>query len=286
MSDTKKACKTGFFTALAGCFTRPEIFHQLRFQSAWRTFFHLVFFSLLLAVWTAAAQYAAGAGAISSAVTAIGESFGKIIFSESGARPEIEPDRGRLVPLFDRTYLLYYPEKGMKVLLPSDAETLVVWLPEQFMFGRKMAGGKDWVIGFTEAHEVAGDGLELFLDSQFEKSSVVKFPAQTLSPEMLGANIKAGFIFGTLIVFWLRYLGMSLLLSSMFCLFFMWTRRSAGLNFRQAWVISIYSGMPGLFIGSFFPALNLPLLTDNLVYVIVLVIYFPLIAAKEEQRNE
>lgn len=284
MSDTGRVCNTGFFPALKGCFTGTEVFGRLRFQSVSRTVFHLLFYCVLLAAWTAAAQYFRCAGAFDSAAEVLEREFGAIRFSPDGATPGIDPERGRAVMLYDRACLLYLPAGAKVPEVPPDAGTLVAWLPKQFLFGRRSSGG-NWLIGFPEFHELDKGELGAFLEAQSGRAAL-RFPEQTIPARELMESLKAGFLLGAGAMFALRYLGMSLLLSTMFCAFFSWTRRGNGISFREAWVMCVYAGMPGLFVGSFFPAFDLPLLSDNLVYVLALVIYFPLIAAKEERSNE
>ena len=58
------------------------------------------------------------------------------------------------------------------------------------------------------------------------------------------------------------------------------------LTIRELWKTGLYAGFPAMIIGSFFPALNLPLFSFSTVYMFGLVIYWILIISRIERSGQ
>ncbi len=299
MSKSRNVIKSSFFTALKTAFAFPGGFGELRYQSVWRTLLHLTVFCVLVSLLAGGIKFRRMEDKIAPVLEILGKNFGALIVTPSSVTPENEPEKGRSVEIFNGFYLVYYPRPADKLQLPPGAQNVVFWLPKSGMLSGTRLKDGNWSVGLFDFEEMSEAEVPEYLNRNLDGGNrlfgAVKLPegadekeyTQRFTPESLHSGVFRNLLFtANVLGYFFRYMLFSLLCVSLFSTVFYLTRRSCRLSMREVWVMGVYASLPGLFVGSLFSALDLPLLSDGMVYVIALACYFPFIAAKEEVQDD
>lgn len=306
----------GFWGALRGTCCGTDIFFRLRYNSVWRTLWHLVLLSILV---TAAIVWGEGSRmgkVIDETERLVTAEFGsEIRMTPEALTPALRPETARSIDLPWNGRLSYAPDfkTGMRVEPDSIAllDYLVIWTPRflgcawqiepgNWQFGQEMPAEER--PGVTPSGGTApffrGIGLSF---RNFTTKELCDFLAagQEVTapwPQQEPPEIPISSLFDAIagsVAFLLsvgRFAGL-LLLSLLYTLIFAGVSRlSLGgrkpvLNFAQFWKVGVYAGFPVMLVAGCFPAFDLPLFSYSTVFMIGLVIYWMIAAARIERSG-
>lgn len=306
----------GFWGALRGTCCGTDIFFRLRYNSVWRTLWHLVLITILVTaaiVWGEGSRLGERIDEIERLVTA--EFGSEIRMTPEALTPALRPEVARSIDLPGNGRLCYLPDfrKGMKIEPDTVAllDFLVIWSP-RFLGCAWQTEPGNWQFGQeapvpeqAEAVPAAGTvpffrgvGLTFrnfttkelcdFLAAGVEVSA--PWPRQE-PPELPVATLfDAVSVSVALLISLGRFAGL-LLLALLYTLIFAGVSRlSLGgrrpvLNFAQFWKVGVYAGFPVMLVAGCFPAFDLPFFSYSTVFMIGLVIYWMIAAARIERSS-
>ncbi len=314
--ETTSPVPVGFWSALRGTCCGTDIFFRLRYNSVWRTLWHLVLITILVTaaiVWGEGSRMGRVLDEIERLVVA---EFGpEIRMTPEALTPALRPEEGRSLDLPANGRLCYVPDfrKGMRVEPDSIAllDFLVIWSP-RFLGCAWQAEPGNWQFGqetpVPELPDVApaagtvpffrGVGLTFrnfttkelcdFLAAGVEVSAPwppqepPELPVSTLF-DAVAASVAVLISLG-------RFAGLLLLALFYTLIFAGVSRLSLGgrktvLNFAQFWKVGVYAGFPVMLVAGCFPAFDLPFFSYSTVFMIGLVIYWMIAAARIERSN-
>ena len=282
----------GFFRALFGSCAGTGIFAALRLNSWLRVVWHLVFLSLLLALLIAVGESRRIAHRLTVAGDRIITEFGSsLLCSPDGIRPEKDPDRFRIFEAEPGVLLVYLGEKTHLELSATQRaiahRMLMVAAPRFFAFA--VFSDNLW-IGRWQDPAAAGsfrcrdDELNAVLSQRLAgakaqlETPAMRIPLASVF-QILRGTLFAGFLtmwFGTLIALAGLYTAIFAILNRLVG----GGRRFSPLSLGEYWKIGIYAGFPAMLVASAFPIFDLPFLTYPTVYMIGLVTYWMIAAAR------
>lgn len=289
--------KAGFFTAFFGVCRGRDIFYTLRRHSWRRTLFHLFLLSLItgLLVGHVLSDRKKEQGEALKAVFT--ERFGqqilinKELLSWNWICPAQEPLKAREMAL-PGNGRFYYTGTQRKIpdSLKITTGTVVVWTPKCLAVSVPAPGGGascmvvDTISGTMKRFDGSRRAMEEIFKNAPEK---LPFDLKALQKESV-ENIFAGVLmvvsfFSTLgIIFWNFFLALlyTAIFMGMYRLLNGPTGRLRFLSLREMWKCGIYAAFPPMVVASFFPLLELPLLSYETVFMIGLLIYWMAVIAK------
>lgn len=300
--------KVRFFPAVWGCCRGTEIFFELRRQSWLRLLGHLLLLSLLCAFGITLGERSRIRPQLERAQSAFAAEFGAVRLTDDAIVPTRNPEQSRSLPLPANGLVLYAPDLTSGITLgEADAQLLnylLVWSPRMLLTGVRSPGG-DWQIWSKQTEPEGGNLLLSYDSSRFVLTGATALPEYLRSLRTpkggwgvpVSEEFPAEALFGT--VGMLLYLSLffgytamlmvtALLCTGVFTLVFRFAsmRQLRVLTIRELWKTGLYAGFPAMIIGSFFPALNLPLFSFSTVYMFGLVIYWILIISRIERSGQ
>ncbi|WP_294434593.1 hypothetical protein [Victivallis sp.] len=305
----------GFWGALRGTCCGTEIFSRLRYNSVWRTLWHLLLMTLLVSagiVWGEGTRMGRVIDEVERRITA--EFGSEIRMTPEALIPAVRPEEARSLDLPWNGRISYVPDfkAGMAVDPDSIAllDYLVIWSPRFLGCAWQVEPG-NWQFGLerpTETEQAApapgtvplfrGIGLSFRSFSTRELCDFLSTGVEVtaLWPRQEPPEIPVASLFDAvassvaLLVFLGRFAGL-LLLALLYTLIFAGVSRlSLGgrkvvLNFAQFWKVGVYAGFPVMLVAGCFPALDLPFFSYSTVFMIGLVIYWMIAAARLERSG-
>ena len=242
------------------------------------------------------------------AQSAFAAEFGAVRLTDEAIVPTRNPEQSRSLPLPANGLVLYAPDLTSGITLgEADAQLLnylLVWSPRMLLTGVRSPGG-DWQIWSKQTEPEGGNLLLSYDSSRFVLTGATALPEYLRSLRTpkggwgvpVSEEFPAEALFGT--VGMLLYLSLffgytamlmvtALLCTGVFTLVFRFAsmRQLRVLTIRELWKTGLYAGFPAMIIGSFFPALNLPLFSFSTIYMFGLVIYWILIISRIERSGQ
>lgn len=303
----------GFWGALRGTCCGTDIFFRLRYNSVWRTLWHLVLMTILV---TAAIVWGEGSRmgkVIDETERLVTAEFGsEIRMTPEALTPALRPEVARSLDLPGNGRLCYIPDFRKGVRMEPDSisllDFLVIWSP-RFLGCAWQTEPGNWQFGqetpMAEAAPAAGTvpllrgvGLTFrnfttkelcdFLEAGVEISA--PWPQQEPPELPVAALFDAVSASVAMLISIGRFAGL-LLLALLYTLIFAGVSRlSFGgrrptLNFAQFWKVGVYAGFPVMLVAGCFPAFDLPFFSYSTVFMIGLVIYWMIAAARIERSS-
>ena len=282
----------GFFKALFGSCAGTEIFSALRRNNWPRVIWHLVILAFLLSLLISAGEFRRLAPRLAAVKNRFIMEFGSSLrCAPDGIRPEKDPQRARLLEAEPGVLLVYLGENPRLELSAAERSlahrTLLVAAPRFFafaVFSDNMWIGR-WQDPADSGNFRCGDGeLNALLSQRLAKAEAQwETPAMQLPVSYLFQMVRGTLSSGI----FLMWFGTLLLLAACYTAIFAVVNRLVGggarfssLSLGEYWKIGIYAGFPPMLVASAFPAFDLPFLTYPTVYMIGLVVYWMIAAAR------
>ena len=290
--------KTGFFRALWGSCAGTAIFDDLRFQHWGRAIWHLLLMTLIASLIMFWGIYPALKQIVLRSAAVVGDNCGELRFNANGIFPVENPNKERLFLIAGPTAVTYVPEDC--TTLPENfkqgAAQGVIWNGSQCILWFAGTGGI-YQYSSINGPLVPGEMMQTddpaVLLKALKKSSAIKLnlPAgkhQDFSPSQIQAIIKLILPPGMILILFQRTLVEVVIYILMFSLVFLMMnfRREGRLKFMEMITLSIYAGFPAMIAGSVASALQLPVLTFNLVYVLGMTFYMVVIMNRLERLRQ
>ena len=284
--------KVGFFSVLKGTFTRLDIYPKLLNNSWWRTFLYLIIFIIILGSAVGFMQYRRMKPTINAFKIMLIENFGSHIISDINNKfiyPVDNPEKSRQIS-FQNLCALYYPGKtGIKDIPVLAPNFFAIWHPQYLILGTK--NSDDNIIShkfdfgtqtkLSKKQTLSNSFASLLkLNSNINYTKLVKTEDNKTVfkihfnqiTNLISQAIILAFIGNNIFIMLIHVL----LLTGVFSFMYNISARSKNLNVTglKVWKLGIYASFPVLFVAAAFPALNLPLLSFDTVYMFGLVIYW------------
>lgn len=293
----------GFFPALWGACRGTGIFFTLRRNSWARTLFHLFLLSVLCAGGITAGQGVRTARQIRHYADRFFDGFGGIRLGRDGVQPVAEPGKARVRELAPSVRVFYFPAVPAEGISIPEQELLLtdygfVWTPKLLVTLVRIPAGKGWQCSavpmgwFSPASPRVVTDAELpgYLASLREPSHRVAGGSEAssvLSESETVSILVTSLCIGLFVVNWLAVFFQPLLYTAIFVLVFRLTggRQLRTLSLSEFWRIGIYSGFPVMLVAGCFPALDLPFLRYDTVYMIGLVGYWLVVTGRIERAG-
>lgn len=289
--------KISFIRAWWGSCSGTDIFVQLRTQSLLRAVFHLVLMSLISALVIGIGVYPGLQRKVDFSINEISKNCGTLIISKNGIVPEKSPDLLRMFVVSGPVAVTYLPDNcklpenfhqdcnmgiifngkraGMWVLQGHD---LYDFVP---MSGSLKAVKQRNISGVDAMEKVFRTAPEVSLDipeGVEESFTAGKMRATVLLmlPIILGIMLLHQTLF-EVIIYILMFTGVTLLMN---------LSRPNHMKLRDLVVLAIYAGFPAMTAGSIAGALQLPVLSFNIIYVLGMTVYLIIIMNKLERLRQ
>lgn len=285
--------RLGFVKSLWGVCGGTAVFDVLRTHGWFRIIWHLLLLSVLCTFGITVAANFKLSPDMERAAKSFDEQFGGVRMTERGFFPVTEPEKGRTLNFSDRIRLIYQPDlaEGVKIA-PESLEALescVVWSPKYLCYiGREPEAGwrvvnQTQTLRFTRFKD-DGKLLEYLGNLRDPGTWVLPKGDQTMDSVSLFAAIKLVML-ATFFVW--SFLGV-FLLPWIFTGIFVGVFRLTGRAFRsmswgEYWKVGIYAGFPAMLVASFCAAFEVPYLQYNTAYMVGLMIYWMVVAARLER---
>ena len=298
--------KTSFLRAMAGVCSGTEIFRSLIRQKAWRIVLHLFLVLMVCSVLVPSIRMTVDAAQIRETLGQLQQSFGKIRIYGMQMLPSLRPDEMRVVMLGKQLPLIYVPAKTMPDWEQyREYPVLAVWQPGYLSFVQRLSSTdvmlSSFPLGMTSAMIPTPQKLTMQeLSEAFLKNSTAlpqkevsadaefKIPQEAISEEDF--DFLKGMFWAALCgVFWMEAVPPLLIFLTLFIGVFTLTStvRDRTLRFGELVKAGAYASCPAIFVASFFPALDLPLLEYSTAYMIGAVCYFFVAVNRlERERRE
>ena len=303
-SDTVE--KTSFWRAISGVCCGTEIFRSLIHQRAWRIVLHLFLVLTVCSVLVPSIRMTVDAAQLRQTLGQLQQSFGKLRIYETQMLPSLRPDEMRVVMLGKQLPLIYVPSETM----PDWAQyreypILAVWQPGQLSFVQRLSSTdvmlSSFPLGMTSAliptpqkltvqdlPEVLKKNCTALPQKEMRAEADLKNPAEMIAEEDF-AFLRGMFWAALCGVFWMEAVPPLLIFLTLFIGVFTLTStvRDRTLRFGELVKAGAYASCPAIFVASFFPALDLPLLEYSTAYMIGAVCYFFVAVNRlERERRE
>lgn len=314
--EAKRSEPVGFWSALRGTCCGTDIFFRVRYNSAWRTLWHLVLMTILVTagiVWGEGRRLGKVVDETERLVVA--EFGSEIRMTPEALVPLLRPEEARSIDLPGNGRLCYVPEleKGMRLEPDSIAllDFLVIWSP-RFLGCAWQTEPGNWQFGQEspvpeEESAVPAAGTEPLFRRigltfrNFTTKELCDFLAGGVTvsaswPRQEPPELPVSSLFDAVsvsVAFLLslgRFAGVLLLALFYTLIFAGVSRLSLGnrktvLNFAQFWKVGVYAGFPVMLVAGCFPALDLPFFSYSTVFMIGLVIYWMIAATRLERSG-
>ena len=299
--EAKRPEPVGFWSALRGTCCGTDIFFRVRYNSAWRTLWHLVLMTILVTagiVWGEGRRLGKVVDETERLVVA--EFGSEIRMTPEALVPLLRPEEARSIDLPGNGRLCYVPEleKGMRLEPDSIAllDFLVIWSP-RFLGCAWQTEPGNWQFGQEspvpeEESAVPAAGTEPLFRRigltfrNFTTKELCDFlPELPVSSLFDAVSVSVAFLLSLG-----RFAGVLLLALFYTLIFAGVSRLSLGnrktvLNFAQFWKVGVYAGFPVMLVAGCFPALDLPFFSYSTVFMIGLVIYWMIAATRLERSG-
>ena len=291
----------GFFKAFFGTCSGRAIFVSLRSQTWGKTVLHLLIISLITGVVAGAAQFFRVNDGMTALRIAFIETFGEKLrldrrqgSSFSAIIPAEDPEKPRELALPGRGRLYY---TGTARQVPKSLENaplfFIVWTPDSFSLVQNEDGEYRIVTqnsaapGMTRSSGSRADAERLFRDAPGTLPK--QFDAMETEETKVFFDSMSSLACGFLL---LGSAGRNFLLVWIYTGIFMVMYRllnGASGNLRtltpkEMWKCGIYASFPPMVVASFFPALDLPFLSFETVFMLGLLIYWMAVVAGMERN--
>ena len=282
----------GFIQALFGSCAGTEIFIVLRTHSWLRVIWHLVLLALLLSLLIAFGESRRIGPRLTAAEGRVVTEFGSsLLCAPDGIRPEKDPNRSRVFEAEPGVLLVYLGEKPQLELTAAQRalahRMLLVAAPRCFAFA--VFSDKEWIGRWQEPGAVGNfrcrdEELNYVLSQRIDAAKApleiqpMQLPLASIFPVVRG-TLFAGFVmlwFGTLLMLAGLYTAVFAIVNRLVG----GGRRGSPLTLGEYWKIGIYAGFPAMLVAAAFPIFDLPFLSYPTVYMIGLVIYWMIAAAR------
>jgi hypothetical protein len=217
---------------------------------------------------------------IDAGLTVIQEKCGDIKITDKGILPSVKPEQVKLFAVPGGFSVCYMP-LGYKGKLPDvDEENIdrgIIWTPGIIATWMKTKNDSYMLLpniyykleDALQAREFQKDEIIPYLKKNGKIVGSLNLPYNNFSPEKFRTPFKIVAGVMLFLIFFITILPQAILFISIFSLIFslIGGRRIKVLKLRDLFVIATYAGFPAMIIGSLFPALELPLLDYNTVYL-------------------
>lgn len=281
----QKINKTSFINALAGVCVSVEIFQKLKQQKVWRTLLHFGFLAFLCSFFIMLAGHGYMLEEIDKPLDIFEKSAGGIVLRDGGFYPEKEPEKAyeiMLSPLIKLVYsprfalfnsdwinkngitILWFPRFWCVTMTSSQTLRMRVFsgFPDSSMQEMLDIDDRDELMEYLEKRSIEAD-------KKVKKTDGKSFMVSRL-------EIEKFYLGGRFFYYWFEFCIQALFCTLLFSVFyrFVGARSNTKLKFSEIFCSSFYAAMPPMLIASFFPALDLPFLQFNTVFLIGYFIYF------------
>lgn len=256
-----------------------------------RVILHLSLVSVLLGTAIAAFRFMPMQREKEAILKSFQEEFGTIAISEGGLRPTLNPELHRSLQIIPGIVIDYFPDRESATTHfdPGKRQNGIIWTPHAALWWFRHSSGFIClpVIGTVEKSRQLGSlsaantaGIVSMLDN-------FTIDNREWSPESFAGQL---LILAVALSFSLWSIGifmMVILFNTMFSLCYSigGGRTMLGMTFRNIWNTGFYASLPALMIAALFPALDLPFLDFNTVYLIGFLGYFIIILGKAQRRK-
>jgi len=281
----------GFFRALSGVCAGTEIFFALRYNRWPRTLLHLVLLSFLLALGISVGELRRVSPRMDGMRLRLETEFGSgVLCSPAGILPVKDPERARRFEV-GPGMLLAYLGGETKVDLSSEERSragraLLIAAPR--FFAVAVFGDGEW-IGRWQDPDSAGsfrcsDGeLNPLLSRRLAAArGQWETPAMKVSFSRFLPLLRNALALGFFLMWFAALFALAVLYTAIFTAVnrLFGGGRGSVLSPGEYWKIGIYAGFPAMLVAAAFPAFDLPFLTYSTVYMIGLVVYWMIAAAR------
>lgn len=290
--------KTGFFQALLGCCSGTDIFDKLKDQTLLRSLLHLLLMAVISSVIMSLGIYPALRNSVMGSLNAIADNCGTLICTSNAVLPEKEPEKMRNFLVAGPMSVVYLPENAAS--LPDgfkrDCHIGVIWSGGRIGFWIEEKSDVynfmtlDESLSGVRSQSVNGkNGLIAALKkSPAMQFNIAEGKVERFTPENLRAFARAVLPLGVGVMLLrqtvlevMLYIGMFTLVSVLMNL-----GRPRRLKVREMIVLAIYAGFPAMLIGALAEALQLPVLSFNVVYVFGMSIYLIIVMNRLERKRQ
>ncbi len=298
--------KTGFWRALIGGCSGTAIFSQLSEQRPWRAIWHLFLMTVLSTLVMTAGVYPAVRTVVLRSIAIVTEHCGGVQWSERGLTPLDDPDQVHSFMLPGPLAVNYLPSasptpgEGGRTALPTDfnqdAKAGILWTPDRIGLWKQLDNGTFELSYLADAWGRLNDPRELAaatdLLPELAKAPALVWNGKELSGKFDGDRLRAlanlALAPGVALVLFRQTLFEVVLYIAMFAIVFtlMSVGRPRRFRFVQLMVLAIYAGFPAMLAGSVAAALQLPVLSFNVVYVLGMTLYLMVIMNRLERNRQ
>ena len=293
--------RAGFFKAFFGSCCGRDIFYTLRHHSWVRCLTHLFLLSLITGCIIGNVQSRRFSSLIDASQTAFTALFGQSVWvtpptgSWNWVAPVKDPLKPREMTLPGGGRLYY---TGSSRAIPKSLKEIsgaaVVWSPSELGISVPVANGEYncVIINRASARIDRFSGTNASLEKIFQKAPE-KLPAEKLSEENVDIFFAViHFLFSVTAVcgtvFWNFFL--TLLYTGIFIGMYRLLNGPSGrlrfLTLKEMWKCGIYAAFPAMAVATFFPVLDLPLISYETVFMIGLLLYWLSVIARLERTPD
>lgn len=289
--------KTSFFRAWLGSCAGTEIFVQLRTQSLWRTMLHLVFMSIISALVIGIGVYPGLKRKAVYSVNEVSRNCGTLIISDRGILPEKSPEKLRMFVISGPVSVVYLPDGcQMPENFHQDCSTGIIFNGKQA--GMWFLRGHDLYDFVPMTESLKAVKQRNIAGAEALEKSFRAAPAISLNiPEGVSEHFTAGkmrtvVLVMLTVIFAFMLLHQTLLEVLIYIAMFtgvtmlMNLTRPNRIKLRDLVVLAVYAGFPAMTAGSIAGALQLPVLSFNIIYVLGMTVYLVVIMNKLERLRQ
>ncbi|OGV56899.1 MAG: hypothetical protein A2017_05180 [Lentisphaerae bacterium GWF2_44_16] len=274
-----------FFNILFSVCTGTEIFPKLLDISLRRSIFHFILLTIACAFFILGGRAFPLWHSIDSTCNALSIEFGSLQIDNDGILPSKSPEKPRELFLLDNLRVNYSPSEQdeLKLLDSDNSKFGVAWTPGILCAWMKL-NSSDYLfmpliypeknITIPRAPMTKSEGVEYI-----KKYASAKGPFNFLLSKVNFSAMKpALFFYISAIIFMaalFKIIVSAVLFTSIFAVIYSLVGRDAlsSLPVKKLFVIGTYTAFPCIVIASFFPALELPFLDYQTVFLITFLFY-------------
>ncbi|MFA7230308.1 MAG: hypothetical protein WC071_03465 [Victivallaceae bacterium] len=283
-----------FFTVFFGVCKGTEIFFQLFRQSLIRALWHLLLLSLICATFITGIKSFKFMSDIDTACNIVNEQCGGVSITDKGIFPAVEPEKARLFQIPEGMSVCYLP-KGFTQLPDFDRNEVdegILWTPGLVINWIKTQSNDYFFLPVM--YSELNVGLQLRSYQKNEIAEVMKkngYSGAAINipynfSDNLSMAVKLYVTWRVFVWNFIPIIFQAILFIAIFSLIFnlMSAKRLKTVKLRDLFVLGIYASFPAMVVASFFPALDLPLLSYNEAYLLGFTCYLMVIINRIERR--
>lgn len=281
----QKIEKTSFIQAVSSVCVSREIFLKLKQQRLWRALMHIVFLAFLCSCFIVIAGHEHMLNKIDKQLDLFEASAGSIIRRNGAFYPEKEPDKAYEIMLSPKMKLVYSPRfEDFKCNWINKAGTTILWFPKFWCVTlmspdskniRLFSGPQDSSMqNMMDVDDC--DELMEYLEKRSIQAVKKNIPDDDKSFIVSRIEIERIYLGSIFFYYWIEFCLQTLFMTLLFAVFyrFIGGRNISKLSFKEIFCSGIYAAAPSMLVASFFPALDLPFIPFETVFITGYFIYF------------